>query len=218
MFTVMKTNYKLLLTAAAIIILILGALVFLQPAKLSKVQKKYEAEIEKNKVMVTLLEKERAGRKVEQSVMNHSLDSLQKAYKALVSKTQGSGSEYVKVVTDYNYITAPKSGTDSVSVAQCDSVINAADNYIEDLKSTLVVCDSTSNIQKLLIKSLVADTVSFSESMKYLTMTNKVQGDLINSLKKYKLSWWQKNKFWVGFVAGTVSTTATVYLVNKHTP
>lgn len=214
----MNTNYKMLLSLAAVIILILGAFVFMQPAKLSRVQKKYEAEVEKNKAIVTLLEQERAGRRADQLVMNHSLDSLQKAYKELVLKTQGSGGDYVRVVIRYKYITAPKSGTDSISVAQCDSVVDAADTYIEDLKSTLAVCDSASMVQGLLITSLVADTVSYAKSLKHLAMTNKVQEDLIRSLEKHKLSWWTKNKFWVGFVVGSVSTTATVYLVNKHLP
>ena len=214
----MNTNYKMLLSLAAVIILILGAFVFMQPAKLSRVQKKYEVEVEKNKAIVTLLEQERAGRRADQLVMNHSLDSLQKAYKELVLKTQGSGGDYVKVVIRYKYITAPKSGTDSISVAQCDSVVDAADTYIGDLKSTLAVCDSASMVQGLLITSLVADTVSYAKSLKHLAMTNKVQEDLIRSLEKHKLSWWTKNKFWVGFVVGSVSTTATVYLVNKHLP
>jgi hypothetical protein len=212
---VMK-NYKLLLIGASIIILILGALVFIQPAGLSKAQKRYEAEVEKNKVMISLLEKERSDRRVEQFVMNHNLDSLQKAYTALLLRAQSSESEYIKITMHYKYLTAPKSSTDSVSVVQCDSVVRAADNYIGDLKSTLSVCDSVSRVQGLLITSLVADTVSYGASIKYLNSVMLVQDNLIRDLERSKLSWWNKNKFWVGFVSGAITTTATVFLVNKY--
>ena len=97
--------------------------------------------------------------------MNLRLDSLQGAYSALLLKSRSSEKIHKEEIIRYRDSTASKKGTDSVSVAQCDSVVSSAEIYISDLKSSVSTCNSMLQTQQALVQSLRLDTASYISSI-----------------------------------------------------
>ena len=214
----MESKLKLFLTLALLVILILGALLFVEPSFISRSQVKYAVELEKNRVLVLALDEARATSRRTQKELNLRLDSLQGAYSALLLKSKSSEKIHTKVIIRYRDSTASKKDTDSVSVAQCDSVVNSAETYISDLKGSVSTCNSMLQTQQSLVQSLRLDTASYISSITLLQSTIQTQKDMIKPLERYKASWWQKNKFWLGVVGGSLSATAMALTVNKFAP
>lgn len=196
-----------------LLVIVVGLCVYLAVSS-RRVVIAYDDAKAKNEILLSNLNTERLFRRVEQSHFTESLGSLQKVYDSTKVTLSVTKTEYNRLLSKYNDIKTI-SRSDSVSVVDCDSVVDAASTHIATLSHALNVCDSMSSTKTLLIRSLVLDTLSYSRSLESMHRFSVYQQSVIDAERKKNASWWNKNKGWVGFVSGVVVTSTGVYLISK---
>lgn len=195
-------NYILL----ALLFVAVMVAVFLFNSK-KKADTSYSIEKARVAVLLDSLSNDRLSRQAEQKIFNFTIDSLSTLYSKSQVALSKSKSDYSSLLAKYRVTSA--SGVDSISIADCDEVVDAADKHINNLNTSLTLCDSLSQTKSLLITSLNSDISSYSRSLVELQTFSNNQNVLINSYIKKQNSWWQKNKFWVGFISGALVSSAT---------
>lgn len=173
-------------------------------------------DIEKGRLLDSL-KQDRLSRKDEQASYNSTIDSLSSLYAISKRSLAQSKREYNILYAEYKDKTSSivDKSKDSISVADCDAVIDAADKHITVLSYALVVCDSISETKSMLITSLSLDTLSYSRSLRELQSISNLQDGIIRDYKKKQNSWWNKNKLWIGLVGGALITSGTAYSLSK---
>lgn len=151
------------------------------------------------------------------------IDSLKLENIAKINTYKVSLENYKKVVELYkNAAKSSKKRADSLAIAkpECDDVAKAYISVIDSLNLQNISLDSI-NIILDSEAELYSRNWYLTEQQLKLAQTQITQKDslivlkdkLIYSYEQKKVSWWSKNKFWVGFGLGYATGIGTTYLV-----
>lgn len=207
-----KLNYILL--ALLLVAITTAVMIFNSNRDISD---SYDIEKGRSDRLLDSLKQDHLSRKDEQASYNSTIDSLSSLYAISKRSLAQSKREYNILYAEYKDKTSSivDKSKDSISVADCDAVIDAADKHITVLSYALVVCDSISETKSMLITSLSLDTLSYSRSLRELQSISNLQDGIIRDYKKKQNSWWNKNKLWIGLVGGALITSGTAYSLSK---